>query len=336
VNGSANGGLSGSDGDTTYTLFVTPTDKFEGNLTVDVVGSAALDDVGNVSIAPTQFVQAVDTLKPSDITFLFRGDVSATTPGIFNATLSAVSSDVGGYSILSSTATGPATFSIVGNRILTNDPLAPNAITATSYTLEIQVTDVAGNPYSETIGIYSGTTNAADNIAGADGRTDALYGYANPAMLPDRLSGLGGDDALFGGAFSDILNGGAGNDLLNGGTGSDTLTGGIGNDIFDYNATMDSPVGAGMRDVITDFGNGNDRIDLSSMDADKTAASDQAFAFVEDPTSAVQAGSITWEQIGANDTAMTIVRGNIVGNTPENFEIQLTGHVALTEGDFIL
>ena len=54
---------------------------------------------------------------------------------------------------------------------------------------------------------------------------------------------------------NDRLVGGEGNDTLNGGKGNDSLEGGLGNDIFQINS------GVG-RDVITDYGTGNDRIKL--------------------------------------------------------------------------
>ena len=75
----------------------------------------------------------------------------------------------------------------------------------------------------------------------------------------DQLSGI---ESVIGSAFGDMLtgnvaanalSGGGGNDRLMGGLGGDTLTGGAGADVFDYDALADSPIGAGSRDVITDF-----------------------------------------------------------------------------------
>jgi hypothetical protein len=58
-----------------YTLVVTPTAGFEGNVTVDVAASAASDTAGNVSTAATQSVQAVDTKAPTTPTIdLVAGD----------------------------------------------------------------------------------------------------------------------------------------------------------------------------------------------------------------------------------------------------------------------
>lgn len=64
------------------------------------------------------------------------------------------------------------------------------------------------------------------------------------------LSGLGGDDVLVGGRTDDILVGGIGNDQL---------TGGLGQDIFAFG---ESHFGT---DVIRDFSNGQDRIDISGL-----------------------------------------------------------------------
>jgi methionine-rich copper-binding protein CopC len=50
---------------TVYTLAVTPTLGFEGNVTVDVASSAASDVAGNTSTAAIQSVQAVDMRAPS-------------------------------------------------------------------------------------------------------------------------------------------------------------------------------------------------------------------------------------------------------------------------------
>ena len=66
----------------------------------------------------------------------------------------------------------------------------------------------------------------------------------------DTLNGGAGDDALAGDNGADTLIGGAGNDLLTGGNGAD---------IFAFTNTSGF-------NRITDFGTGNDRIDLSATD----------------------------------------------------------------------
>ncbi|MEP2655061.1 MAG: hypothetical protein ABJH07_04760 [Sedimentitalea sp.] len=70
----------------------------------------------------------------------------------------------------------------------------------------------------------------------------------------NRLDGRGGSDRLFGRGHDDVLRGGGGSDRLAGGGGDDFLTGGGGHDTFVF--------GLG-DDVITDFGNGNDRLKLN-------------------------------------------------------------------------
>jgi serralysin len=135
-----------------------------------------------------------------------------------------------------------------------------------------------------------------------------------------------------------VLNGGAGNDLLIGGLGHDMLTGGAGNDIFDFNSVDESPVGAGLRDIITDFQSGQDKIDLSSLDADPTRKGDQAFRFIGTQNFDGKAGELhyqTFDQPGtAND--ITIISGDINGDKIADFEIELSGILKLASGDFLL
>ena len=70
-----------------------------------------------------------------------------------------------------------------------------------------------------------------------------------------KIYGNGGNDTLNGGNGNDQIYGGGGADILTGGAGSDNLNGGNDDDIFQINT------GAG-KDVITDYGKGNDRIQL--------------------------------------------------------------------------
>lgn len=70
----------------------------------------------------------------------------------------------------------------------------------------------------------------------------------------NQLLGLGG---------SDTIDGGGGKDGIMGGLDADLLTGGAGADLFVYASRKDSrPIAP---DVITDFGTGNDRIDLGDV-----------------------------------------------------------------------
>ena len=71
----------------------------------------------------------------------------------------------------------------------------------------------------------------------------------------DVLTGNSGSNVLHGHDGADTLRGGGGADTLHGGTGADTLTGGGGDDLFRFDS------GDGV-DTITDFTDGEDRIDL--------------------------------------------------------------------------
>ena len=94
-----------------------------------------------------------------------------------------------------------------------------------------------------------------DTLAGDDGN-DELDGDAGN----DRLLGGAGNDDLDGGSGFDFLHGGTGRDTLDGGAGADTLTGGAGADVFEFE------LGDG-RDRITDFRNGEDRLDIDDYSA---------------------------------------------------------------------
>jgi Ca2+-binding RTX toxin-like protein len=99
-----------------------------------------------------------------------------------------------------------------------------------TYTLVVQVTDVAGSglSYTETFTIRTGTT-AADTVTLSS--SDNVY-YGSDGV--DTVNGAGGNDNMFGQLGNDVLNGGIGNDILSGGNGNDTVNGGAGNDIIRY------------------------------------------------------------------------------------------------------
>jgi len=98
-------------------------------------------------------------------------------------------------------------------------------------------------------GITGGTTKALI-MAGAAATVTAVTGSAgHDTIIGDTsatLSGLGGNDAITGGANNDTINGGDGNDTIVGGAGVNTISGGAGNDSITAstgNDTIDAGAG---------------------------------------------------------------------------------------------
>jgi 2',3'-cyclic-nucleotide 2'-phosphodiesterase (5'-nucleotidase family) len=135
---------------------------------------------------------------------------------------------------------------------------------------------------------------------------------------------------LRGSLGSDTLDGAGGHDVLVGGGGADVLIGGAGRDIFAYFAFSDSAPGES--DLIGDFEQGFDRIDLRRIDASADPG-DQAFAFVGGGAFAGGGqGSVRFTFSGG-ETLVEVDAGD--GGAAE-MVIRLTGNVNLTAADFLL
>lgn len=168
-------------------------------------------------------------------------------------------------------------------------------------------------------------SNYQDRAQGHGGN-DVMYGY-------------GGNDTLEGGQGNDQMFGGSGADRLVGGTGIDRLTGGSGADVFVFARTTDLGLSSAATDTITDFTRGQDRINLSAIDAMPGAAGNQAFQFngrAAITTSGRGEVSVqTYDRAGtAND--MTLVRIDIDGDRDAEALIRLSGLHNLSASDFIL
>ncbi|KPF90064.1 hypothetical protein IP81_15955 [Novosphingobium sp. AAP83] len=138
------------------------------------------------------------------------------------------------------------------------------------------------------------------------------------------------------GAGNDTVIGSAGADVLLATAGKDSLTGGGGADTFRFNATGDSRTGLAW-DSITDFMGGEDKIDLSRIDAVSRSPGDQAFTFIGTGGFSKTAGELRYDN---GTTDYTRILGDVNGDGIADFEIRLdwigaNPHI-LSAADFIL
>ena len=178
-------------------------------------------------------------------------------------------------------------------------------------------------------------TNADDTVVGTD--------------ESDLVLGFDGDDELYGDDGDDILIAGDGDDTLSGGQGKDILVGGDGADVFRFELDEDDGDLEVVRDIIYDFVQGEDKIDLSGIIAafpetfsnnegfeDALMMSESAqlmFDFTDDD-------QITFYWIDDTDGIYdkTIVNGHGKGkdNNDHEFQFELKGHHYLVYDDFIV
>jgi Ca2+-binding RTX toxin-like protein len=166
--------------------------------------------------------------------------------------------------------------------------------------------------------------NAADTVSGLAG-DDILAGLGgNDVILGgdgrDILSGGSGNDRLDGGAGDDVLSGDDGNDTLIGGAGDDRLSGGSGLDVFKF-------AELGGEDEITDFRKGQDKIDLSGIDANSGTAGDDAFVWIGRNAFTGTAGELRSYREGRD----YFVAGDVDGDGVADFVIQTNTQIVVTD-----
>ncbi len=193
--------------------------------------------------------------------------------------------------------------------------------------------DASGAAFARFFTEGAGAGDTFVEVENARGGTfaDNLRGDASGNVL----TGGGGWDRLYGRAGDDTLVGGNGADAIFGNQGADVLTGGSGaglTDRFIYFNASETGVGAGNRDIITDFVSGEDRIELRRIDADVTQGFKQFFDFIGDAGFSNTAGELRYEQVGGN----TIVQADRDGDGAADLEIQLTGTIDLLASDFFI
>jgi Ca2+-binding RTX toxin-like protein len=150
-----------------------------------------------------------------------------------------------------------------------------------------------------------------DRIQGGDGH--------------DIIAGGSGNDWLFGGAGNDRLNGGSGNDIIAGGAGADHMTGGNGYDVFIFRNATDIGTKSGAHDIVNDFQQGLDKLDLSALFSGSVT--------VRSVTSAAQA-------VGASNTIYVYTENGSTWVTGKSggvdFGLELSGAFKLGRSDFLV
>jgi Ca2+-binding RTX toxin-like protein len=187
---------------------------------------------------------------------------------------------------------------------------------------------------AHTIGHSGAAVTVADATGTATLTNIQILEFSDRQMVlgsaGETLTARAGGDTLVGGPGADHLIGGAGNDTLIGGAGKDTLTGGGGHDTFVFTALSNTTVAA--PDVITDFVSGQDRIDLSAIDANTAVAGIQLFHL---GATAGHAGDITLHYDATDNR--TVVSLFVNADATPDAVIWLAGnHTSMTAADFIL
>jgi Ca2+-binding RTX toxin-like protein len=182
------------------------------------------------------------------------------------------------------------------------------------------------------------TINLATSLTSVtSGNTETILNFEN-------VEGSQGSETIIGSAASNLLDGNSGNDTINGASGNDTLIGGLGtdrmtdglgNDIYRYFSVTESNPGVGIRDILTDFTQVSDDIDLSPIDSNLSIAGNQAFDFIGMAAfNGGGNGQVRYFQAGGNTIIQVDRQGD--GNIIAEMEIQLTGLIPLAATDFFL
>src|SRR5262249_42665481 len=175
---------------------------------------------------------------------------------------------------------------------------------------------------------------------GGDGN-DVVHGdKVGEGAGDDYLQGNAGDDVLFGDLGNDRIVGGAGNDTLVGGLGGGYLVRNGGGDIFKYTPVEESQNvlinGVNQLDQIVDFTQGQDKIDLSAIDANPNLAGDQAFVFISDPAHYTGDWTgVVWETTNPQ-TGIAMINVSIDGDAAPEMQIYMSHVYQFTASDFIL
>ncbi len=205
------------------------------------------------------------------------------------------------------------------------------------------ILDNVNDQVIELAGAAEGTADRmftfVSNTIAANVETMTLMGGGNIDGIgsgnADRLHGNTGNNTLNGLAGNDVMDGLAGDDRLIGGLGLDNMTGSAGADTFVYTSLADSGTTGATRDLIQDFAEGTDKIDVSVIDA-IAGGIDDAFTFLGTGAFTGTAGQLRYFLVDnagvANDFTLVELDGD--GNAAADSQITLRGLHTLTSNEF--
>lgn len=162
-----------------------------------------------------------------------------------------------------------------------------------------------------------------DEIASRSGgvTVDLLDGAAQTGS--NRFERLIAIENVVGSQMADVIGGTDGENMIAGLGGADTLAGRGGADTFVYNSINDSRAVAGQIDLILDFENGIDKIDLRGL-----ATGNARLTFSNNDSFSGTRGEVVFSQGG--------VFVDVDGDRKEDFAIDMNGLTSMSRGDFIL
>ena len=135
-----------------------------------------------------------------------------------------------------------------------------------------------------------------------------------------------GNDTLWG--IENVITG-SGNDVITASSAVNVIDGGAGNDTFRFLSGADAN-----GDTIMGFQPG-DRIDLSGIDANGSAAGNQAFTLVSGAFTGAS-GELLVSYENRDGADFTVVQGNTSGGIEADFKFSIKGSHNLTASDFEL
>jgi Ca2+-binding RTX toxin-like protein len=318
---SGNNSLTGGSGNDTLNGG-TGTDTLIGGLGDDTYVTDGSDTITEAANAGTDTVQSSATITLGANV----ENLTLTGSGAINGTGNTLSNVLTGNSAANSISGGGGNDTIIGGA--GNDTLE-GAAGNDSLNGGDGIDTASFNGASAAVSVNL-SLSSSQNTVGAG--TDTLVSIEN-------LIGSALNDTLTGNDSANSLTGGSGNDSLNGGAGNDTLIGGVGNDTFIFNTVAQSGITATASDVITDFVRGQDKINLSAIDAFAGTVANDTFTWkgAADFSSTTQ-GEVRFQKFNATGTtaAHTMVWIDNDADTAVEMAIRLTGLYDLDASDFIL